>query len=107
MHEGLAAGSLKQLMETPTQAALDGRDGAQIVTDALVRLLPKPLDQAILKDYQTSYRGDRFAVSAEYVRSYRVWLPELRIALTRLHGSIVVTRRASTSRLTAPQGSVR
>jgi pimeloyl-ACP methyl ester carboxylesterase len=60
------------------------------VTDALIRLLPTPLDQATLEDYQTSYRGDRFAVSAEYVRSYRVWLPELRTTLPRIRTPVNV-----------------
>jgi pimeloyl-ACP methyl ester carboxylesterase len=83
MHEELATGSLKELMEAATLDRLAGLDGAQLITDALHRLLPT-LDQESSADYQTSYKGDRFAVSTEYVRSYRECLPQLRAALPRI-----------------------
>jgi pimeloyl-ACP methyl ester carboxylesterase len=89
MHEELATGSLKELMEAPALDQLAGLDGAQLITDALNRLLPT-LDQESLADYQTSYKGDRFAVSAEYVRSYREWLPQLRSALPRVRTPVNV-----------------
>lgn len=83
MHEDLAAGTLKDLMDAPNLDALAGLDGAQIITAALNRLL-RTLDPEALADYQTSYAGDRFAISALYVRTYREWLPQLRLALPRI-----------------------
>jgi pimeloyl-ACP methyl ester carboxylesterase len=89
MHEELATGSLKDLMESPTLDGLAGLDGAQLITDALHRLLPT-LDQESLADYQASYKGDRFAVSAQYVRNYHKWLPQLRLALPRVYTPVNV-----------------
>lgn len=80
MHEDLAAGTLKDLMEAPNLEAIAGLDGAQLITGSLKNLLPT-LDADALADYQVSYKGDRFAISAQYVRTYREWLPQLRAAL--------------------------
>lgn len=83
MHEDLTAGALKDLMDAPNLDALAGLDGAQLITSSLNRFLPT-LDPEALADYQVSYKGDRFATSALYVRTYREWLPQLREALPRI-----------------------
>ena len=83
MHEDLTTGALKDIIEAPNLDAMAGLDGAELITASLNRLLPT-LDPEALADYQLSYKGDRFAVSAEYVRTYREWLPQLRAALPRI-----------------------
>jgi len=71
-------GTLKTLIEAPNLDDLRAVDGRTVVANALEGHV---LSAGVREDYLTSYAGDRFVESANYVRSYPT---DLRVLADRL-----------------------
>jgi pimeloyl-ACP methyl ester carboxylesterase len=84
------AGALKQLIEAPDIDAFRSQDPETLVAP----LGPAVPAADIIADYVESSRGDRFAESARYVRSYPEQLPILAGLLPRIFTPVqVITGR--------------
>ena len=71
------AGTLKDLIEAPDIDAFRSLDPQALIDGLVAPLGPAAPDGDIIADYVESSRGDRFAESARYVRSYPEDLPLL------------------------------
>jgi pimeloyl-ACP methyl ester carboxylesterase len=72
-----AGGVLKELLEAPDIGALRSHDPRAAVEGLMADLGPAAPSSDIIADYIESNRGDRFAESARYLRSYPDQLPLL------------------------------
>jgi pimeloyl-ACP methyl ester carboxylesterase len=81
----LLGGTLRDWIEAPDPEALRRADSRQIVADALASMRRSVTPEAVLDDYLSSYRGNRFAESVRYVRAYQADLPVLADLLPRIH----------------------
>ena len=64
--------------------AQPGQDPHPLVISALSGITRYRLPEAVLADYLTCYRGDRFAGAARYIRNYLAELPALQELLPRV-----------------------
>ena len=71
------AGALRDLIEAPGINAFRSLDPEKLIAGLVAPLGPDAPAAAIIADYVESSRGDRFAESARYVRSYPEQLPLL------------------------------
>lgn len=71
------SGTLKELIEAPDIDAFRSLDPAALIAGLVAPLGPAAPANGIIADYVESSRGDRFAESARYVRSYPEQLPLL------------------------------
>jgi len=71
------SGTLKELIEAPDIDAFRSLDPAALIAGLVAPLGPAAPAGDIIADYVESSRGDRFAESARYVRSYPEQLPLL------------------------------
>jgi pimeloyl-ACP methyl ester carboxylesterase len=70
-------GTLKELIEAPDIEAFRSLDPQDLIAGLVAPLGPDAPAADIIADYVESSRGDRFAESARYVRSYPEQLPLL------------------------------
>ena len=70
-------GALKDLIEAPGIDAFRAQDPRALIQGLMATLGPAAPAEDIIADYVESNRGDRFAESARYVRSYPEQLPVL------------------------------
>jgi pimeloyl-ACP methyl ester carboxylesterase len=71
------SGTLKELIEAPDIDAFRSLDPEALIAGLVAPLGPAAPASDIIADYVESSRGDRFAESARYVRSYPEQLPLL------------------------------
>jgi pimeloyl-ACP methyl ester carboxylesterase len=88
------AGALKQLIEAPDIDAFRSQDPEELIQGLVAPLGPAAPADDIIADYVESSRGDRFAESARYVRSYPGQLPVLAGLLPRIFTPVqIITGR--------------
>jgi pimeloyl-ACP methyl ester carboxylesterase len=88
------AGALKQLIEAPGIDAFRSQDPEALIQGLVAPLGPAAPAADIIADYVESSRGDRFAESARYVRSYPEQLPILAGLLPRIFTPVqIITGR--------------
>ena len=73
----LLGGMLRDWVEAPDLGTLRRADPRLIVAGVLASMKRSVTPEAVLDDYLTSYRGNRFAESVRYVRAYPTDLPVL------------------------------
>lgn len=78
------SGALKDLIEAPDIDAFRSQDPRALIEGLIAPLGPAAPDGDVVADYVESNRGDRFAESARYVRSYPEQLPRLAGLLPRV-----------------------
>jgi pimeloyl-ACP methyl ester carboxylesterase len=88
-------GMLKEWIEAPDPASVDGGDSRQgdsrqIVAAVLAGLKRYPLPDSIREDYLACCQGDRFTESMRYVRSYPAELPVLRDLLPQIQAPVQI-----------------
>ena len=77
-------GALKDLIEAPDIDAFRSQDPRALIEGLVAPLGPAAPDGDVVDDYVESNKGDRFAESARYVRSYPEQLPRLAALLPRV-----------------------
>lgn len=77
-------GALKDLIEAPDIDAFRSQDPRALIEGLIAPLGPAAPDGDVVADYVESNKGDRFAESARYVRSYPEQLPRLAGLLPRV-----------------------
>jgi pimeloyl-ACP methyl ester carboxylesterase len=88
------SGALKQLIEAPSIDAFRSQDPEALIQGLVAPLGPAAPAGDIIADYVESSRGDRFAESARYVRSYPEQLPILARLLPRIFTPVqIITGR--------------
>ena len=88
------SGALKQLIEAPGIDAFRSQDPEALIEGLVAPLGPAAPAGDIIADYVESSRGDRFAESARYVRSYPEQLPILAGLLPRIFTPVqIITGR--------------
>jgi pimeloyl-ACP methyl ester carboxylesterase len=88
------SGVLKQLIEAPSIDAFRSQDPEALIQGLVAPLGPAAPAGDIIADYVESSRGDRFAESARYVRSYPEQLPILAGLLPRIFTPVqIITGR--------------
>ena len=83
-------GALKEIIEAPDLSGFRDTDGRDIVAGALEGIERHTLSDAAREDYLTSYAGDRFVKSADYVRSYPSDLPILAARLADIRTPVQI-----------------
>jgi pimeloyl-ACP methyl ester carboxylesterase len=78
------SGALKDLIEAPDIDAFRSQDPRALIEGLIAPLGPAAPDGDVVADYVESNKGDRFAESARYVRSYPEQLPRLAGLLPRV-----------------------
>jgi pimeloyl-ACP methyl ester carboxylesterase len=88
------SGTLKELIEAPDIDAFRSLDPAALIAGLVAPLGPAAPAGDIIADYVESSRGDRFAESARYVRSYPEQLPLLADLLPQIFTPVqIITGR--------------
>jgi len=88
------SGTLKELIEAPDIDAFRSLDPAALIAGLVAPLGPAAPVGDIIADYVESSRGDRFAESARYVRSYPEQLPLLADLLPQIFTPVqIITGR--------------
>jgi pimeloyl-ACP methyl ester carboxylesterase len=88
------SGTLKELIEAPDIDAFRSLDPAALIAGLVAPLGPAAPVGDIIADYVESSRGDRFAESARYVRSYPEQLPLLARLLPQIFTPVqIITGR--------------
>jgi pimeloyl-ACP methyl ester carboxylesterase len=77
-------GALKELIEAPDIDGFRSLDPRALIQGLIAPLGPAAPDDDVVADYVESNKGDRFAESARYVRSYPEQLPRLAGLLPRI-----------------------
>lgn len=77
-------GALRDLIEAPDIDAFRSQDPRALIEGLIAPLGPAAPDGDVVDDYVESNKGDRFAESARYVRSYPEQLPRLAGLLPRV-----------------------
>jgi pimeloyl-ACP methyl ester carboxylesterase len=77
-------GALKELIEAPDIDGFRSLDPRALIQGLIAPLGPAVPDDDVVADYVESNKGDRFAESARYVRSYPEQLPRLAVLLPRI-----------------------
>ena len=77
-------GALKELIEAPDIDAFRSQDPLALIQGLIAPLGPAAPAGDVVADYVESNKGDRFAESARYVRSYPEQLPRLAGLLPRV-----------------------
>jgi pimeloyl-ACP methyl ester carboxylesterase len=83
-------GALKDLIEAPDIDAFRSQDPRALIEGLVAPLGPAAPDGDVVDDYVESNKGDRFAESARYVRSYPEQLPRLAALLPRVFTPVQV-----------------
>jgi pimeloyl-ACP methyl ester carboxylesterase len=83
-------GVLKEWIEAPSLDPYRKIDGRLIVTAAMGSLERYKLTDTARQDYLTSYEGERFAESMQYVRAYPEQLPVLRDLLPTIKTPVLL-----------------
>jgi pimeloyl-ACP methyl ester carboxylesterase len=78
------AGALKEIIEAPDIDAFRSQDPRALIQGLIAPLGPAAPAGDVVADYVESNKGDRFAESARYVRSYPEQLPRLAGLLPRV-----------------------
>jgi len=87
-------GALKELIEAPDIDAFRSLDPEELIAGLVAPLGPDAPARDIIADYVESSRGDRFAESARYVRSYPEQLPLLADLLPQIFTPVqIITGR--------------
>jgi len=87
-------GTLKELIEAPDIEAFRSLDPEALIAGLVAPLGPDAPAGDIIADYVESSRGDRFAESARYVRSYPEQLPLLAGLLPQIFAPVqIITGR--------------
>jgi pimeloyl-ACP methyl ester carboxylesterase len=83
-------GVLKEWIEAPDIESYRKIDGKIIVNMAIETLEKYKLSDVAREDYLSAYRGERFAESMQYVRSYPTELPILRDLLPGIQTPVLI-----------------
>jgi len=83
-------GVLKEWIDAPDIASYRKIDGKIIVNMAIETLEKYKLSDVAREDYLAGYRGERFAESMQYVRSYPTELPILRDLLPTIQTPVLI-----------------
>jgi pimeloyl-ACP methyl ester carboxylesterase len=88
------SGTLKELIDAPDIDAFRSLDPQDLIAGLVAPLGPDAPAAGIIADYVESSRGDRFAESARYVRSYPEQLPLLADLLPQIFTPVqIITGR--------------
>src|SRR5215469_12539208 len=88
------SGVLKDWVEAPSLEPYRKIDGRQFVTAAMGTLERYTLTDIARQDYLASYKGERFAESMRYVRTYPEQLPILRDLLPAIETPVLIINGA-------------
>jgi pimeloyl-ACP methyl ester carboxylesterase len=83
-------GVLKDWVDAPDLEAYRTADPRQIVAGALTDIERYALPDYVREDYLSSYEGDRFVESMQYVRVYPTELPALAELLAEIHTPVQI-----------------